>query len=155
MSRPTHNDKDVFAQKPGFFSWLRDKAYDFVYNEGDFVLQFTADLIRGEDPVRENRHIQRQMNYREQKTNSEKRLSNKEYAVFLDLLKRNLGEDQVAYWKRKKACLLSNNKQGLVKRHSKNMNDKQKQAIKVEASNVKMPTRNKQKSPTRTKTRKR
>lgn len=155
MSRPTHNDKDVFAQKPGLFSWLRDKAYDFVYNEGDFVLQFGADLIRGVDPVRENKHIQRQMNYREQKTNSEKRLSNKEYAVFLDLLKRNPGEDQVAYWKRKKACLLSNDKQALVKQHSNKMNDKQRQSIKVEAVGVKMPTRNKQKSPTRAKTRKR
>ncbi|MBL4745901.1 MAG: hypothetical protein JKY08_06000 [Flavobacteriaceae bacterium] len=142
MSRPTHNDKDVYTQKPGFFSWIREKAYDFVYNEGDFALQFTADLIRGVDLVRENKHLKRQVKYHEHKkirTQSnqsykpERPLTTNEQLVFVEIVKRKAGEPQMIYWKRKRILLASNNKLDLITQHKDMKKNTKNPKIKVDA----------------------
>jgi len=112
------------SEQTGWFAWVRDQLYDFVYQEGDFALQMVGDLFRGYEPKRENKHLERQIRHREKrasqpipkskKTNEtqnkqsqirEKPLSYNEKLAFVDLLKRETGEGQIEYWKRKKWLL--------------------------------------------------
>lgn len=102
------------AKQIGLWPWLRDKMYDVVYSEGDFVLQFVADFFRGPEPAREERHLRRQMSYQAGKQTSEKPLTKSEQASFADLLRRKASEPQMIYWKRKKALLAAPNKQQIV-----------------------------------------
>lgn len=110
MSRP--DTKDIFAQKPGFFSWLRDQAYDFVYYEIGAGLDFVGDLFRG--PSGYSTSLHRQTDKAQARTPEAKSLTKAEQAVFTGMLKRTPAEPQMAYWKRKKALLGNPDKQGLV-----------------------------------------
>lgn len=56
MTRP--DTKDIFAMKPGIFSWFRDQAYDFVYYEIGAGLVFVGDLFRG--PLGYSKSLHRQ-----------------------------------------------------------------------------------------------
>ena len=104
----------------GIFAWMRDRLYDVVYSEGDFALQMVGDLIRGYEPARERRHLERQIRHREKRVvpakskqrhslpksqNHEKPFTHNEKQAFVDLLKRETGEGQIEYWKRKKWLL--------------------------------------------------
>lgn len=110
MSRP--DSKDIFAKKPGLFSWLRDQAYDFVYYEIGAGLDFVGDLFRGPSGYSESLH--RQSDKAQARTPKAKPLTKSEQTVFTDMLKRQPSEGQVAYWKRKKALLNHPEKQALV-----------------------------------------
>lgn len=116
MTEPTgKKPRSVRGQKEiGFWPWLRDKMYDVIYSEGDFALQFMADCIRGPEPVREQRHLARQVAYQAGKQTFEKPLTKSEQASFTEILKRKPSEPQMIYWKRKKALLAAPNKQQLV-----------------------------------------
>ena len=89
----------------GFFERMLDLTYRFVKQEGDFSLQFFADFIRGPS-IRRDEKIK--------KSKSEIPLTYDENKIFQELLKRKQGEDQVAYWKRKKAMLNMVDKKGLM-----------------------------------------
>lgn len=133
MSQNPEPQEPRYKNKPTFLQRLRDKAYDIVYSEGDFILQFTADFIRGPDPVRDDRHIQRQVKHwngrtvKGQGATSPKPLTVEQQRIFAKILKRKPSESQVAYWKRKKALLQTVDKQGLVKRHLQSEKDVTKQ----------------------------
>tara|TARA_Y100000389_G_C17186874_1_gene376848 strand:+ start:230 stop:670 length:441 start_codon:yes stop_codon:yes gene_type:complete len=91
----------------GFFSKLRDIAYDFVYREGDFTLQFFADFFRGTDDRKARQQPSKQSQKEEPFTYDER--------LFFDgLLKRKQGEEQMAYWKRRKALLKMTDKKRFV-----------------------------------------
>ena len=102
----------------GIFAWMRDRLYDFVYSEGDFALQMVGDLFRGYEPARENKHLERQIKHREKRVSPakpkqppsksqihENPFTHKEKQAFVELLKRETGEGQIEYWKRKKWLL--------------------------------------------------
>ena len=110
MSRP--ESKDIFAPKPGIFSWLRDQAYDFVYYEIGAGLDFVGDMFRG--PSGYSKSLHRQSNKAQARTPKTKPLTQSEQAVFLGMLKRGTSEPQMAYWKRKKALLNNPDKKELV-----------------------------------------
>ncbi len=113
MSRP--DPKDIFAPKPGIFSWLRDQAYDFVFYEIGAGLDFVGDMFRG--PSGYSQSLHRQAAKAQMQTPLAKPLTKSEQTIFAGMLKRNPAEDQVAYWKRKKALLAHPDKQGLVQQH--------------------------------------
>ena len=94
----------------GFFSKLRDIAYDFVYREGDFTLQFFADFFRGTDKVNRKAHQQPP-----KQSKQEEPFTYDERLFFDGLLKRKQGEKQIAYWKRKKALLKMTDKKRFVR----------------------------------------
>jgi hypothetical protein len=110
MSRP--DPKDIFAKKPGIFSWMRDRAYDFVYYEIGTGLDFVGDLFRG--PSGYSQSLHRQTQKAQKRTPQAKPLTKAEQAVFLSILKRKPSEPQMAYWKRKKALLRHPDKKALV-----------------------------------------
>lgn len=110
MSRP--DPKDIFAPKPGVFSWLRDQAYDFVYYEIGTGLDFVGDMFRG--PSGYSQSLHRQAAKAQTRTPQAKPLTQSEQAVFLEMLKRGTSEPQMAYWKRKKALLNNPDKKDLV-----------------------------------------
>ena len=153
--------RSVPAQKQiGIWPWLRDKMYDVVYSEGDFVLQFVADFFRGAEPAREARHLKRQMKFqasRGQHSSTKhvkntvkiqgKPLNKAEQKIFMDLLKRKPSEKQIPYWKRKKALLSNPNKRELVMRHvdAVKLTATQKAgSIEIDAGHVTMPIKQKQ-----------
>ena len=110
MSRP--DPKDIFAQKPGIFSWMRDRAYDFVYYEIGTGLDFVGDLFRG--PSGYSQSLHRQAEKVQKRTPIAKPLTKAEQAAFATMLKRQPSEGQVDYWKRKKALLRHPDKKALV-----------------------------------------
>jgi hypothetical protein len=110
MSRP--DAKDIFAKKPGIFSWMRDRAYDFVYYEIGTGLDFVGDLFRG--PSGYSHSLHRQAEKAQKRTPQAQALTKADQAVFLSILKRKPSEPQIAYWKRKKALLRHPDKKVLV-----------------------------------------
>lgn len=110
MSRP--DPKDIFAQKPGLFSWMRDRAYDFVYYEIGTGLDFVGDLFRG--PSGYSGSLHRQAERAQVRIPTAKPLTRAEQAQFAAMLKRQPPEGQVDYWKRKKALLRHPDKKALV-----------------------------------------
>lgn len=132
MSRP--DSDDLFALKPGFLSWVRDQAYDFVYYEIGTGLDFIGDLFRGPSGYSQSLHRQAE----KAKTPKGKPLSKAEQGLFATMLKREPGEGQVAYWKRKKALLRHPDKHALVTAHRANEKARQAQTgqdtIVVEAN---------------------
>ena len=110
MSRP--DAKDIFAQKPSIFSWMRDRAYDFVYYEIGAGLDFVGDLFRG--PSGYSGSLHRQAERAQKRTPTAKPLSKSEQVVFAAILTRQPSEPQMAYWKRKKALLKHPDKKALV-----------------------------------------
>ena len=110
MSRP--DPKDIFAQKPGLFSWMRDQAYDFVYYEIGTGLDFVGDLFRG--PSGYSQSLHRQAEKAQARSPTAKPLTKTEQALFAAMLKRQPSEGQVDYWKRKKALLRYPDKKALV-----------------------------------------
>lgn len=110
MSRP--DPKDIFAQKPGIFSWMRDRAYDFVYHEIGTGLDFVGDLFRG--PSGYSQSLHRQAERAQARTPTAKPLTKAEQTQFAAMLKRQPPEGQVDYWKRKKALLRHPDKKALV-----------------------------------------
>lgn len=156
MSRP--DSKDIFARKPGIFSWLRDQAYDFVHYEVGAGLDFVGDLFRG--PSGYSQSLHRQMEKAQTRVPQAKPLTKDEQAIFAQMLKRQESEPQMAYWKRKKALLGNPDKQNLVaqqraldaemtKRQSKKHPN-----ITIDASAVTpSPNRAQTKSKTKTRTR--
>jgi hypothetical protein len=111
MSRP--DPKDIFAPKPGIFSWLRDQAYDFVFYEIGTGLDFVGDMFRG--PSGYSQSLHRQTEKSQTRTPDATPLTKAEQMIFTSMLHRRPAEGQVAYWKRKKALLGTPDKQGLVK----------------------------------------
>ena len=65
MSNKKQSNPYTYSPKPSFFGKLRDAMYDFVYTEGDISLQLMGDLIRGFDPTREQKHLERQLHRKE------------------------------------------------------------------------------------------
>ena len=110
MSRP--DPKDIFAQKPGIFAWLRDRAYDFALYEIGTGLDFVGDLFRG--PSGYSGSLHRQAEKAQARTPTAKPLTKAEQAAFAAMLKRQPTEGQVDYWKRKKALLSHPDKKTLV-----------------------------------------
>ncbi|MBM1691592.1 hypothetical protein [Sulfitobacter geojensis] len=113
MSRP--DPKDIFTQKPSIFSWMRDRAYDFVYYEIGTGLDFVGDLFRG--PSGYSQSLHRQAARAQTRTPKAKPLTKAEQAIFAFMLRRKSDEGQIAYWKRKKALLSVPDKQSLVQQH--------------------------------------
>ena len=161
--------RSVPAQKQiGIWPWLRDKMYDVVYSEGDFVLQFVADFFRGAEPAREARHLKRQVEFQASRgqhssgknvkkpiQSQRKPLNKAEQKIFVDLLKRKPSEKQIPYWKRKKALLSNPNKRELVMRHAADLKlaaQQKADTIEISASTFSIPHKQKQ---TVTKVRKR
>ena len=157
MTEPRNKKpRSVRGQKQiGLWPWLRDKMYDVVYSEGDFVLQFVADFIRGPEPAREAKHLKRQVQFQASRgqhssvknvkkpiQSQGKPLNKAEQKIFVDLLRRQASEKQVTYWKRKKAMLNSPNKHELIKRHNdalKLSETKKAGAIQIDVGNFTMP----------------
>lgn len=83
MSRP--DSKDIFAKKPGIFSWLRDRAYDFVYYEIGTGLDFVGDMFRG--PSGYSKSLHRQTEKAQTRTPRAKPLAKAEQAAFAMMLK--------------------------------------------------------------------
>ena len=132
----------------GFFPWLRDRLYDVVYSEGDFALQFIADFFRGCEPIREAKHIKRQMKFQAGKnvaTGQGKPLSKSQQKVFADILKRQPSEGQIPYWKRKKAMLNNPHKQELVFQHIQlqKVEIQKADTIQTDAGNFTVPIKQK------------
>jgi hypothetical protein len=143
MSRP--DPKDIFAPKPGMFSWLRDQAYDFVYYDIGAGLDFVGDLFRG--PSGYSQSLYRQADKAQARTPKAKPLTKTEQAIFAGMLKRTPSEGQVAYWKRKNALLGVPDKKQLVQQQQARdigaaKAQSQRPKITVEASGLSpMPTR--------------
>jgi hypothetical protein len=155
MTRP--DTKDIFAMKPGIFSWFRDQAYDFVYYEIGAGLDFVGDLFRG--PLGYSKSLHRQTDKAQARTPEAKPLTKAEQAVFTKMLKRTPAEPQMAYWKRKKALLGNPDKQDLVAQQvalDAAMAQRQKNHpnIKVEASTLSgSPFRSQSKAQSKARTR--
>jgi len=121
MTKDTSEETRNVSAQTGrrFFTWMRDQLYDIIYQEGDFALQMVGDLIRGYEPSRDNKHLTRQITHREKRVpvsnreqsslkkphTKQKPLTHKEKQAFIELLKREAGEGQIEYWKRKKWLL--------------------------------------------------
>lgn len=103
--------KGLRSATPSFLTWLRDRAYDFVYYDIGTGLDFVGDLFRGPSGYSQSLHRQAE---KAQKRTAEKPLSKTDQAAFTALLKRHPSEGQVAYWKRKKALLRHPDKKALV-----------------------------------------
>jgi hypothetical protein len=155
MSRP--DPKDIFAPKPGIFSWLRDQAYDFVYYDISAGLDFVGDLFRG--PSGYSQSLYRQADKAQARTPDAKPLSKAEQATFAEMLKRTPSEGQVAYWKRKKALLgVPDKKQLMKQQHARDIAavkaQSQSPKITVEASGLSpMPTRSRPTKQSKTRSR--
>jgi len=143
------------SEQTGWFAWARDQLYDIVYQEGDFALQMVGDLFRGYEPSRENKHLERQIKHREKRVASsmpkmnnqagdrksqihKKPLSYYEKQAFVDLLRRDTGEGQIEYWKRKRWLLsLSNDAiREMLKIHSEIDKQIATDTIEVEANGI-------------------
>lgn len=111
MSRP--DPEDIFAHKPGLFSWVRDRAYDFVYYELGAGLDFVGDLFRG--PSGYSQSLHRQTDKAQTRAPAAKPLTKADQAIFVEMLRRKPSEPQIAYWKRKKALLNNPDKLDLVR----------------------------------------
>lgn len=121
MTKDTSEETRNVSTQTGrrFFAWMRDQLYDIIYQEGDFALQMVGDLIRGYEPSRDIKHLTRQIKHREKRVSAsnhnqsspkkpqtkQKPLTHKEKQAFIELLKRETGEGQIEYWKRKKWLL--------------------------------------------------
>jgi hypothetical protein len=117
-------------ERRGLFEYLRDGLYHVVFTEGDFALQLVGDFVGGTNRAREQKHLERQLNRKERLTHGKaaekfrkpqiKPLTYEERQVYLEILARKPGEDQVKYWKRKKKLLNVYDKQELVKQELEN-----------------------------------
>ena len=130
--QPVEEDNSIFSK-------LRDSLYNIVYSEGDFALQFIADLIHGPDAQRDAGHVKRQLQHQER--NSTVILTEKEKAIFMIILSRKAGEEQVAYWKRKKLLLQHPNKKELVQNYITAQQDK-KNSQKAQTTDLSLSDKN-------------
>lgn len=130
--QPVKEDNSIFSK-------LRDSLYDIVYSEGDFALQFIADLIHGPDAHRDAGHVKRQLQHQEK--NFTVILTEKERAIFMIILSRKTGEEQVAYWKRKKLLLQHPNKKELVQNYITAQQDK-KNSQKAQTTDLSLSDKN-------------
>lgn len=94
---------------------LRDRAYDTVYRDGDFALQFVGDLIRGPSETRDTAFHKRQL--MRQGKQQGKTLTYEERQAFLEISKRQEGEKPLDYWKRRKALLESKSKKEIAQHY--------------------------------------
>jgi len=161
MSEPKkQKPRGVFSEEQvGFLPWLFDQINTFITVEGDFALQFMADFIRGPEPAREEKHLERQMkiqasrgqhsslrNVKNTVKSQGKPLSKAEQKNFVDLLKRKPSEKQVLYWKRKKALLNNPNKRELVMQHAAGLQlaaQEKAGTIDIDAGNFTIPQKQK------------
>lgn len=114
---------------------MRDCAYGVIESEGDFALQFIADLIRGPDTDRSTAFVKRAQERR--KSNKEAPLKFEERVAFLELMQRQKGETIIEHWKRQKVLLASDNKKSLVREYkalktSKDRLESRKQSTEAE-----------------------
>jgi len=133
----TEERRDIFGEKPGLLTWLRDLAYDFVYYEIGTAVDFVGDLIRG--PSGYSKSLHRQTERAEARAKTETPLTKAEKQVFVDMIRREPGEPQIAYWKRKKALLANPDKKDLVQQQTallKAREARQRGQIQVEAATV-------------------
>jgi len=131
----TEERRDVFGEQPGLLTWLRDLAYDFLYYEIGTAVDFVGDLIRG--PSGYSKSLHRQTERAEAKAKPETPLTKAEKQVFVDMIRREPGEPQIAYWKRKKALLNNPDKKNLVQQQTallKARAARQRGKIQVEAA---------------------
>lgn len=94
---------------------FRDRAYDAVYRDGDFALQFVGDLIRGPSETSDKAFHNRQLTRHAKRYG--KTLNYEERQAFLELSKRQDGEKPLDYWKRRKALLENSNKKGMAQHY--------------------------------------
>jgi hypothetical protein len=99
----------------GVLKTFRDRAYDAVYRDGDFALQFVGDLIRGPSETSDQAFHKRQL--ARQTRRHGKALSYEERQAFLELSKRQDGEKPLDYWKRRKSLLENSNKKGMAQHY--------------------------------------
>lgn len=109
------------AQNWSFSAWLRDRAYDAVFHVGDTALQFTADLIRGPDNARQGGYADRQLKMQDrknppatQKAKPEKALNYSEKQTFTQMMRRQVGENLIEHWKRRKSLIQHPHKRELI-----------------------------------------
>ena len=110
------------------FSKLRDSLYNIVEREGNFGLQFFADLIRGSHTKQSAKHIQ---------GDKSDNLNYEERQVFQQILERRGNEGQIEYWKRKKGLLNHEDKKSVVQeeislRREKLKNKENQNQIEIE-----------------------
>jgi len=113
----------------GVLKTLRDRAYDAVYRDGDFALQFIGDIIRGPS-IDRNAAFSKRHNKKETSI-----LTDAEHRIFAKMLVREQDENQVTYWKRRKALFNHENKKALIREYH-NLEKRQEQ-IKTKANSRK------------------
>lgn len=117
-----------------FGRFMRDQAYDVVFEVGDTSLQFIGDMLRGYNEDRHRAFAHRQIARTERRhmpkvtptpaTNEEapkptpqKPLSFSEKQAFAAMMGRQSGESIIEHWKRQKALLAYPDKQALIAHH--------------------------------------
>ena len=114
--------------------FLRDQAYDIVFELGDSSLQFIGDMFRGYNEDRHNAFAHRQIGRQERrqatkapqtkssaagsKPRPQKPLSYSEKQSFAGMMGRQTGESIIEHWKRQKMLLACPDKQGLIAQHT-------------------------------------
>ncbi len=121
-------------------TFLRDRAYDVVYREGDTALQFLADLIASPDEGRTEKYHSRELRRREKA--GETPLTTEDKRVFQKILARHENEKVTHYWKRKKAFLAFPHKKDLVAQYRK-LEKRKERSDQLTTSQEKRATRKK------------
>ena len=119
----------------GRMGWfMRDQAYDIVFELGDTSLQFIGDMFRGYNEDRHNAFAHRQIGRQERrqatqvpqpkgravgsKSRSHRPLSYSEKQSFAGMMGRQTGESIIEHWKRQKMLLSYPDKQGLIAQYT-------------------------------------
>lgn len=108
--------------------YLRDRAYDTVFEIGDTSLQFIGDMFRGYNEDRFQAYAHRRIDRYEHKhipkskptqamVTSQKPLTFSEKNSFAAMMGRQRGESIVEHWKRQKNLLAYPDKQSLIMQH--------------------------------------
>ena len=125
---------DTWIDSIGRFGrFLRDRAYDAVYEIGDTSLQFIGDMFRGYNEDRHQAFAHRQINRYERgnlprasqknrplqasKLTPEKPLSYAQKQSLVKMMGRQPGESIIEHWKRRKQLLQYPDKPSLIAQH--------------------------------------
>lgn len=115
-------------------AFVRDRAYDTVFELGDTSLQFIGDMFRGYNENRHQAYAGRQIERQEKKiatknpkqqakpkqraTPNPKPLKFEEKRTFAKMMGRQQGETIIEHWKRQKLLLAYGDKQQLIAHHT-------------------------------------
>lgn len=117
-----------------FGRFMRDQAYDVVYEVGDTSLQFIGDMFRGYNEDRHRAFAYRQIDRHERRhiskvkpapTTTEKApkpivqkpLTFTQKQTFANMMGRQSAESIIEHWKRQKALMAYPDKQSLIAQH--------------------------------------